>query len=238
MNMKQAFLAFAIPFVVAGCATEPMPAPKDAPASVAAPQVKVGDFWEYRVKDAYTGFDRGLRRYEVSHASTDRVVVDVTQDGQRMDSLVYAPGWNGLEAPLTNLQRFRYAPAFPAYAYPLAPGKTWYTVVEATDVVTQQRHRVHTRAKVVGWERIRLPAGEFDALRIERQVFAGNADTVRTQEEINEIDWYAPAVRQTVRHEGNSQHFDNSRGGGDGGGEYPLRIRGDWLVAELVRYSR
>ena len=34
-----------------------------------------------------------------------------------------------------------------------------------------------------------------------------------------------------------SEHFDNSQGGGDGGGEYPLRIRGDWLSAELVRYS-
>ena len=237
--MKHAFSAFALATLVAGCATQPMPAPKDAPASVSAPQVKVGDFWEYRVKDAYTGFDRGLRRYEVSQVSPDRIVVNVTQDGQPVDAQVYAPGWNGLDAPLTNLQRFRYAPAFPAYAYPLEPGKTWYTVVEATDPVTQRRYRVHTRAKVVGWERIRLPAGEFDALKIQRQVFAGNGDAVRSQEEINETDWYVPALRRTARSEGDSQHFDNSRGGGgDGGGEYPLRIRGDWLVAELVRYSR
>jgi (2Fe-2S) ferredoxin len=228
------------PFIVAVCAactTAPPFVPSNAPATVAPAQVKVGDFWEYRVKDAYTGFDRGLFRYEVSHADASRVVVDVSRDGERIDSLIYAAGWNGLELPLTNLQRFRYEPALPAYAYPLEPGKTWYTVVNATDPVTRRTNKVHTRGKVVGWERIRVPAGEFDALRIERYVYAGNSDAVKTQEEILETDWYVPALRRAARTQASSQHFDNSRGGGDGGGEYPLRIRGDWLVAELVRSS-
>jgi hypothetical protein len=104
--------------------------------------------------------------------------------------------------------------------------------------VTKATYRVHTRAKVVGWERIRVPAGEFDALRVQREVFAGNSTAVRTQEEIRETDWYVPALRMAAITESSSQHFDNSRGGGDGGGEYPLRIRGDWLRGELVRYSR
>ena len=224
--------------LVAGCATESTYVPKDAPASVAPAAVKVGDFWEYSVKDAYTGFDRGLRRYEVSHVEPNRVVVDVTQDGRRVDSEIYAAGWNGLEYPLPNLQRWRYAPAFPAYAYPLELGKSWYTVVTATDPVTRQTYKVHTRGKVLGWERIRVPAGEFDALKVQRQVFAGNSDARNTQEEIDEIDWYVPALRRAARTEASSQHFDNSRGGSNGGSEYPLRIRGDWLVAELVRYSR
>lgn len=237
--MKYTLPALLLLSFIVGCATGPVYVPKDAPASVSPAQVKVGDFWEYRVRDAYTGFDHGLRRYEVSHVASDRIVVDATQDGQRVDALVYAPGWNGLEHPLTNLQRFRYAPAFPAYAYPLAPGKTWYTVVLATDPATQRQYRMHTRGKVIGWERITVPAGTFDALKIRRQVYAGNPGWFTSQEEIDETDWYAPALGRSVRSEGSSEHFDSSRGGGDdGGGEYPLRIRGDWLVAELVRYSR
>ena len=59
-------------------------------------------------------------------------------------------------------------------------------MVNATDAVTKATYRVHTRAKVVGWERIRVPAGEFDALRIQREVFAGNSTAVKTQEEIRE----------------------------------------------------
>ena len=111
------------------CTSTPTYVPANAPASVSPAPVKVGDFWEYQVRDAYTGLDRGLYRYEVSHADANRIVVDVTREGQRVDSLVYAAGWNGLELPLTNLQRFQYQPAFPAYAYPLEPGKSWYTVV-------------------------------------------------------------------------------------------------------------
>jgi hypothetical protein len=238
--MKNFVRACALAVWLCGCATQTGYVPKDAPASVTPAQVKVGDFWEYRVTDGYTGFDYGIHRYEVSYAGPDRVVVDVTQNGERVDALVYAPGWNGLEHPLRNLQRFRYSPPYPAYDYPLAPGKTWYTVVVATDPATQARYRVHTQGKVIGWERIKVPAGEFDALKIKRYVFAGNPGWFTSQEEIDETDWYAPAVGRSVRSEGMSQHFDSSQGGGDegGGAEYPMRIRGDWFVAELVRSSR
>jgi len=223
--------------VLSGCATESTYVPATAPSTVAPAQVKVGDFWEYAVRDAYTGFERGLHRYEVSHVEPGRVVVDVSRDGQRLDTAIYSAGWNGLEHPLSNLQRFRYSPAFPAYAYPLEPGKTWYTVVDATDPVTRQTYKVHTQGKVLGWERITVPAGEFDALKVQRYVFAGNSNAVKTQEAIAETDWYVPALRRAARTQASSEHFDNSRGGGDGGGEYPLRVRGDWLIAELVRYS-
>jgi hypothetical protein len=231
------FVSLVLVSLLAGCATQPDYVPAGA-QEVAPAQVRVGDFWEYEVRDAYTGLPRGLHKYEVSVVDANRVVVDVTRDGQRVDPEVYSPGWNGLEHPLTNLQRFRYDPAFPAYVYPLAPGKSWYTIVNATDPVTRKTYRVHTRGKVVGWERITVPAGQFDALKIQRYVFAGNADAVKTQESIAETDWYVPALRRVARTQASSEHFDNSRGGGDGAGEYPMRVRGDWLIAELVRYSR
>jgi hypothetical protein len=47
-----------------------------------------------------------------------------------------------------------------------------------------------------------------------------------------------PSVRRAVRTHSSSQHFDTSRGGGDGGGEYPLRVRGDFLVSDLVSYRQ
>ena len=231
-------LALAALALLAGCATNTGYMPAGAPASVAAGQAKVGDFWEYAVRDGYTGLPRGVRRYEVTKSDPNHIVVDVSQDGERVDTYVYAAGWNGLDVPLTNLQRWRYTPAWPAYAYPLEPGKTWYTIVRATDPETKATYNVHTRGRVVGWERIRVPAGEFDALRVERYVYAGNQTSFKSQETILETDWYVPALNHPARSQGSSEHFDTSRGGGRDGGEYPLRIRGDWLVAELVRYSR
>ena len=221
-----------------GCTTAQPYTPKDAQGPVSTPAAKVGDYWEYAVRDGYTRIPRGIYRYEVTSADAERVVVALTTEGQQLDTLVYGAGWNGRELPVTDLQRFRYEPSLPAYAYPLEPGKTWKSVVSSTDVATGKRYRTYVYGKVVGWERVTVPAGAFDALKVQRQVFAGNMEGHQTQEEITETDWYAPSVRRAVLTQTSSQHFDNSRGGGDGGGEYPLLIRGDWLIGELVAYSR
>jgi hypothetical protein len=223
--------------LLAACATTveaPVPPPAGV-ATVPAPAIKPGAFWEYAVRDGYSGLPRGLYRYTVSRVDPDRVVVDLTRDGQRVDTHLYTPEWNGLEHPLRNVQRFRYSPAFPAYSFPLFPGQSWRRVVSSTSVETGRSYRTHVHASVGGWRRIRVPAGEFDALEIRRRIYAGNGEFFTLQEEIDEVDWYAPSIGQVVASEGNSSHIDTSRSGGGRG--RPLRVRGDWLVAELVRHS-
>ena len=157
--------------LLAGCMTTPPEvSPPPGVQSVPSPQVKVGDFWEYAVRDAYTGLPRGLYRYTVSRVGPDHYVVDVTSDGRHVDTHIYAPGWNGLEHPLTNLQRFRFSPAYPAFEFPLYPGKVWRRIVHSTDAETGRTYNTHVHASVGGWHRIRVPAGEFDALPITRDV--------------------------------------------------------------------
>jgi hypothetical protein len=235
--MKYPLLVVTVVGLLAGCST-PQPIPANAPAAVTSPQAKVGDYWEYAVRDGYTGIPQGIFRYEVAQVQADRVVVTLTNDGVPRDTLIFAPGWNARELPVTAQQRFRYEPSYEAFSYPLEPGKTWRMSVNATDVATGRHFRTYVRGKVIGWERVKVPAGEFDALKVQRQVFAGNMEGYQTQEEISQTDWYVPSVRRAVLTQTSSQHFDTSRGGGDGGGEYPLRIRGDWLIGELVAYSK
>lgn len=221
--------------LLAGCVSAPEVPPPAGMASVPPPVTRVGQYWEYAVRDGYTRAPMGLYRYTVSQVDANRVVVDVTRDGQRIDTHVYAPGWNGIEHPLTNMQRFRYEPPFPAFEFPLHPGQGWRRVVRATDPVTGKSYPVHVQASVSGWQRIKVPGGEFDALRVTRYVFAGNAEYFQLQEEIVQTDWYAPALGYVVMSEGSSSHIDTSRSGGGRG--RPLRVRGDWLIAELTRYA-
>jgi hypothetical protein len=223
---------------LSACAAPVAPPSGPVPPSVSAAEVKVGDYWEYSVRDGYTRLPRGTYRYEVTRSDASGVAVDVKHEGRLIDAFFYAPGWNPREMPLTNVQRFRYSgQPFPAYPYPLEPGKSWYTIVDALDPATGRTHRVHVQGKVIGWERIRVPAGEFDVLRVRRFVYADNAVFFQSQEEIIQTDWYAPSVRRVVREEGTSSHVDRSRS--DGGGEdgHPLLVKGDWLIAELVGYS-
>jgi hypothetical protein len=226
-------VAFAL---ITSCAYAPPEPPPPGVASIPAPVVKQGEFWEYAVRDAYTGAPRGLYRYTVKGAGADAIVVEVTRDGQPFDTYRYTPGWQGLEHPLRNLQRFRYTPAYPAYVFPLYPGQSWRVAINSTDAATGRTYRTHIHATVGGWRRIKVPAGEFDAIAVRRYVYAGNAEFFRLQEEIVETDWYAPAVSNAVLSEGTSSHIDTSRGGG-GRNDPPLRVRGDWLVAELVRHG-
>lgn len=223
--------------LLAGCASPLAPAPPPAGAkTAAAPTPKVGDYWEYMLRDAYTGSVRGLYRYTVSRVDSDRLVVDVTQDGARIDTYIYTPDLKGLEYPLRNLQRFRYDPPYPAYAFPMYPGERWRSIVTSTDPATGKSYQTHVHVTVGDWRRIRVPAGEFEALEVRRSVYAGNAESFRLQEEIIETDWFAPSVGFAVASEGYSSHIDTSRSAG-GRGDPPLRVRGDWLAAELVRYS-
>ena len=223
---------------LSACSLTPLaPAPPPAGVSaVPAPQLRVGNYWEYEVRDGYTGLRRGMYRYTVSRADAGAVVLELTHDGQLVDTQIFTPDLKGLEHPLRNLQRFRYSPPYPAYAFPLYPGEQWRVIVNSTDPANGYTYRTHVHAAVTGWRRIKVPAGEFDAIEVRRQVYAGNAESFKLQEEISETDWYAPAVGFAVASSGASSHIDTSRGGGRRGAE-ALRVRGDWLIAELVRYS-
>ena len=135
---------------------------------------------------------------------------------------------------MTNLQRFRYEPAFPAFEFPLYPGKAWRRVIRSTDPESGRTYSTHVHANVGGWSRIRVPAGEFDALQVTRYVYAGNMESFNLQEEIIESDWYSPQLGYVVVKETRSSHLDTSRSGG----KYrPLRVYGDWLIAELVQHA-
>jgi hypothetical protein len=209
--------------------------------------VAVGDTWTYRVRDAFTGLERGNEHYRVTEAG-DRISVAVSRGGTGGDEVqIFDSAWNWLKHPATHLQTFDYNPAYPAFAFPLAPGKTWRARLTATDPANGRRFPVWIDGTVLGWERIKVPAGEFDALRVERRVFFDYLEyTVRGRSEILEYEWYAPAVKQAVRREASAMYLSYLYGGGDSHGLLragrpgdggPRFVRDDWLISELTAYS-
>jgi hypothetical protein len=204
-------------------------------ASAATPAVAAGDSWTYRVRDGYTGLPRANQRLRVVDAGADRIRVAATRgDGGADETQVFDREWNWLTRPATNLQSFDYSPAYRALAFPLTVGKTWRARAVATDPVDGRRFPVWIEATVQGWEKVKVPAGEFEALKIKRMVFIEYWEyTIRGRSEIVEYEWYAPSVKQAVRREGSSQHLSYLYS--DEGG--PMWVLDDWLIAELVSYS-
>ena len=246
--MKRFIVACALLFL-AGCATSlPQTPPSGVMAQVPAPRIQPGSQWTYRVRDALTDIARPTEHYRVTEVAGDSVSVTVSRDDGANDEIqLYNRQWNWLKHRATHLQAFDYSPAYPAFAFPLAAGRTWNARLMATDPATGKRFPLTVDGTVLGWERVKVPAGEFDALKIRRVVFLEYYESnVRGRSEIVEIDWYSPAVGQSVRRDYTARYLsfiygENESGllkvRGRGGGGGPRFIRDDWLIYELADYS-
>jgi hypothetical protein len=232
--MKRILLLSAL-LLGAGCTTLPQTPPAGLPAQVTAPDIRAGDDWKYSLHDGYTKLPRGALEYRVNSVRGDRISVQLLQDG-RESTQIYTRDWNWRERPMTNLQNFRYEPAYAALPFPLEAGKSWQSYVKATDPATGQSHRVRIDGKVLGWERVKVPAGEFDAIVVRRIVYAGNADDFRSEEHISEFDWYAPKLGGIVKHESNSAYFDKRLGCDEQA--CSAWVRNDWNVVELTSHRQ
>lgn len=232
MKKPAALVAVGVLIVAACAAPLPQTPPRGQSAEVAAPTVRSGAAWNYIAHDGYTGLPRGTATYRVAAVQGDDVTVEVTHDS-RARTERYTRDWNWRERAMTNLQNFRYDPPYAALPFPLTAGKTWRSYVQSTDPATGKVNRVRIDGKVLGWDRIKVPAGEFDALKVRRYVYAGNAAFFKTEERIEEYDWYAPQPGIVVRHEARSEHMDTSM---NCKGQCNV-VRGDWLVMELASHG-
>jgi len=244
--------------LLAGCESLPQTPPPGVSPTAAAPTFKVGDSWTYAVHDGYTKFGRGTLRHTVTAADASKVVLAIEQSdglnvgcrsvardgsldklpgnpqalcGEASQRWEITPGGAWLRHPLTNGSTYTFTPPYQAYAFPLAAGRSWDGRVTSHDLATGRDFAVTYSVRVVGWERVTVPAGTFDALVVERAVFDGFWDYTRKQSEIREREWYAPAIGRVVRKEGRSQYLDLLRCRG----RYCPSIElDDWLVYELL----
>jgi hypothetical protein len=228
--MKKALIALTLTLAACAAPLSQTPPPGQQ-AQVSAHTIRGGEAWRYTAHDGYTGLPRGTLDYRIVSVQDDIINVEVRHDNRDWIER-YTKDWNWRERPMTNLQNFRYDPPYAALPFPLSAGKRWQTYVRATDPATGRTNRVRIDGEVLGWERIELPAGAFDALKVRRYVYAGNAEFFKTEERITEYDWYVPQLGIVARSETLSEHMDNSK---SCKGQCN-RIKGDWTVVELASY--
>ena len=218
--------------LLAGCAAPGLPPPAGFEAGVAAPQWRVGERWEFQVRDGYNG--SLVRRYGEVVTAVSPTGVTLRADGAPQPAaLRLSPAGNAIAgARVRSGLPVGFAPEYPGLAFPLVPGQGWDARYEIDDPVTRQRIGARVIARVEGWERVRVPAGEFDALRITRQFWLDDEEFWRWGTRGLEVDWYAPAAGRVVRHEERSEAVEKS-------GRWPNNIRrNDWSIVELIGHQR
>ena len=198
-----------------------------------------GDTYVYRVSNGYNNEARGKISYRVDKADADRVEVAVTTDTPSAGvarTEIYNQDGNWLRHPLVNhdqLREYEFARALQVNAPPGDTSGSWSVRVDALDPATGLRASVRVDGEVLGSERVTVPAGTFDTIKIQRRVYAGDWDGFKRETHILEYDWYAPALGRSVKSDSKSSWQDLSRCSRGG---CPW-FRGDWNIFELTEFN-
>ncbi|MFT4434177.1 hypothetical protein ACMX25_12390 [Caballeronia sp. 15715] len=164
------------------------PSDSAPPPSANAPVFAAGERWEFAYENTLE--PRLNERYSqtVESAAPSATTLVNNRGGHfHLDA-----DSNLVETPAT-----RYEPSDGRLKFPMAVGQSWSTTyVVRSGAWTAKCDRT---SSVVAAERIKTPAGEFDAFRIEQRVAWAGMGASQGSGLTLERDWYAPAVGRIVK---------------------------------------
>lgn len=150
--------------------------------------LRVKDWWEYRLTQA-TGDSSEIRLTVVSERSqpdgTVRSCIELTNPTPVFrDWYTKTPAEVVLneEEYLGGGGKVALDPPRPMLRFPLAPGASW-----TWNGTARANTEVYERSQVRGTEKVEVPAGRFDAVKIETEIRQGGAAATKTS-------WFAPNV--------------------------------------------
>jgi len=169
-------------------------------AATDAPQYGGGDAWSYQELNGFNGIVRGTFTQTVAGVASGEIRVDSrSSDGKFTGTRTFtAPGLLA-DGMLNDRATGRLEPALQLLPFPLEEGSRWRQSVKRHDPVYRQRRDVTIYGKVEGWENVKVPAGEFRALKIVRELYLGDHDAFRGQTRLTEHEWYVPDLKHWVK---------------------------------------
>ncbi len=235
-NARRRALLAALPLALLGaaCATTDSPGDTSGPVA-AAPIPKVGARWVYRGREGFRSPLVWEETHEVTNVNADGIVVRVMLKGPYVDierqEIFAAPGLVRTGA-LMDIETRRFATPLIRYRFPLAPGATWNQWVDNYNQTSKRTGSINRYVRVGDWEKVRTPAGEFDAIRMRVLMRLDDEEFWRYPTTCNYVIWYAPAVGAPVREEKDAEYME--RGDElDGSGA----IRAQHTLLELTSYT-
>jgi hypothetical protein len=175
-----------------------------ADQSAPSPTLKVGDRWVYNVT-AGVGLSKTTYQEtrEVTAVDASGIKVKVTgknsegKDFTRVDELA-SPGEVRYGSPCVD-EPYRFQTPLQRVQFPIVPGERsskWVDVIaEPSGTKGQFNYYFHT----LNWDKQSVPAGTFDAIRVDVLMMLDDATAFRNATTCNFIYWYSPAVKNTVR---------------------------------------
>lgn len=149
------------------------------------PQIKVGQVSVF------------VQRVDNAEREDTQTVVSVEGDVVRVRTAddkegLFTGEWNTV---LSSLSGNRFEPHVAVLRFPITVGKTWPAAYQ-TLTASGMKISSDLTATVTGFEKARLPAGEFDVFKVQLKGWAnGGFGSRRVEQQV----WYAPALQRVVR---------------------------------------
>jgi hypothetical protein len=211
------------------CASTNEPVPARAALPAVAPTVRVGDRWNYEQINQYNRLPIGavsLQVVQAADASNPLRLMRTTDKGSQEE--IYTRPWEFVQdAEYDVVQRF--AQGLAIVPSDLSPGRSASLSTHYTVPGFSQRFFWSEGVRVLSWQSLKVPAGEFDTALIERRIRFEHSDYARQFNTRVDRLWYAPAVNRWVQREWTGQFLWGGRPRSPG--------REDWVLSRLVRYQ-
>lgn len=217
--------AFGLIAGLGGCASAVLvPAPATPPP---APVVRVGDRWRYARINRYNGIRLGESTMRVTAIAPQlRIEVVGANDAAGVDE-VYSEPWRVIQEPAYDQALIFEVPS-PVLPSRLEPGASERYSGPYRMAGDESRRYWSVWVDARNWERVIVPAGSFDALRVTRRAAFEHPDYRRLDSVRVDTLWYAPQVNRWVRREWTGSYRVP--------GFPPFRNREDWIAWELIEY--
>ena len=161
------------------------------------PSVHVGDTWQYRHIDGFTNealYEYSRRVLDVS--DSEITVRQETKGRDRVGILIYDRFWN-----LIDDGAIKYEPSNGVPHFPMTIGKVLKKEYRQKNLKTGAFSVCTVIGQYVGWEKISVPAGTFDTLRLEEQIECRSTGADVAINKTAHKSWYAPSANRIVRSE-------------------------------------
>jgi hypothetical protein len=179
---------FLVGFLVPSASAEDCPA---GVKSASLPNLKVGTWWLLR----RSGGEE--LRMEVKAITSDRIIMlDSTRPGIDVE---YTKDYNALDTVNPRGELMRVSPHARSASFPICPGKKWSGAINASPLRGGGRgYSYNLFVEVKEWEKIEVPAGSFEAIKIEYKAGPGSTTC-----------WYAPEAQRSVKCSSPSNPLNN-----------------------------
>jgi hypothetical protein len=153
------------------------------------PNVKVGDQWQFVLY--YTVPSTTPNRAWLITSVTSKNI-EGTENGE---VLLLTPELNVLESPRSKESNPK------ALTFPLEVGKHWRYASDWVFKAKDSKGSTVVDVAVVGYEKVTVPAGEFDAFKLTSKGSLHGTSPINSQYggETTETYWYAPTARAIVK---------------------------------------